>query len=209
MLLVASGAVPTDPGCLPGPQWAGRGAPLTEPGRPPWVGAVSSPLGPSECPVPLQPQTGPRVLLCPPAGPPQLLGAVQGSVLTTGRVSPASSRLRLAVLPEDQLQMKWRESEGGSLGYLVQVKPRAGKGSVHLAGPAAGVLVCAQLLHPSTHAVRGGEVPRDGSRGVSPMRSHPHIQLMPMAPSVPLEETRTPSSSLGPFQNSARPRAGL
>ncbi|XP_045742247.1 collagen alpha-1(XX) chain [Mirounga angustirostris] len=38
----------------------------------------------------------------------------------------ASSRLRLAVLPEDQLQMKWRESEGGSLGYLVQLKPRAG-----------------------------------------------------------------------------------
>nr|XP_035940541.1 collagen alpha-1(XX) chain [Halichoerus grypus] len=96
------------------------------PSLPPWVGAVSSPLGPSEGPVPLQPQTGPRVLLCPPAGPPRLLGAVQGSVLTTGRVSPASSRLRLAVLPEDQLQMKWRESEGGSLGYLVQVKPRAG-----------------------------------------------------------------------------------
>ncbi|KAF4023430.1 hypothetical protein G4228_015042 [Cervus hanglu yarkandensis] len=38
----------------------------------------------------------------------------------------ASGRLRLAVLPEDRLQMKWRESEGSSLGYLVQVKPRAG-----------------------------------------------------------------------------------
>uniref|UniRef100_A0A8C9CWG7 Collagen alpha-1(XX) chain n=1 Tax=Phocoena sinus TaxID=42100 RepID=A0A8C9CWG7_PHOSS len=35
-------------------------------------------------------------------------------------------RLRLVVLPEDRLQMKWRESEGSSLGYLVQVKPRAG-----------------------------------------------------------------------------------
>ncbi|XP_057385738.1 collagen alpha-1(XX) chain [Balaenoptera acutorostrata] len=38
----------------------------------------------------------------------------------------AGGRLRLAVLPEDRLQMKWRESEGSSLGYLVQVKPRAG-----------------------------------------------------------------------------------
>ncbi|KAI4538288.1 hypothetical protein MG293_011691 [Ovis ammon polii] len=38
----------------------------------------------------------------------------------------ASGRLRLTVLPEDRLQMKWRESEGSSLGYLVQVKPRAG-----------------------------------------------------------------------------------
>ncbi|XP_037589823.1 collagen alpha-1(XX) chain isoform X2 [Cebus imitator] len=38
----------------------------------------------------------------------------------------ASGRLRLAVLPEDQLQMKWRESEGSGLGYLVQVKPMAG-----------------------------------------------------------------------------------
>uniref|UniRef100_A0A8C3X363 Collagen alpha-1(XX) chain n=1 Tax=Catagonus wagneri TaxID=51154 RepID=A0A8C3X363_9CETA len=39
---------------------------------------------------------------------------------------PASGRLRLTVLPEDRLQMKWRESEGSSLGYLVQVKPMAG-----------------------------------------------------------------------------------
>uniref|UniRef100_A0A8C8XYL6 Collagen alpha-1(XX) chain n=1 Tax=Panthera leo TaxID=9689 RepID=A0A8C8XYL6_PANLE len=38
----------------------------------------------------------------------------------------ASGRLRLAVLPEDRLQMKWSESEGSSLGYLVQVKPMAG-----------------------------------------------------------------------------------
>ncbi|KAL0595826.1 Collagen alpha-1 chain [Plecturocebus cupreus] len=38
----------------------------------------------------------------------------------------AGGGLRLAVLPEDQLQMKWRESEGSGLGYLVQVKPMAG-----------------------------------------------------------------------------------
>lgn len=31
------------------------------------------------------------------------------------------------MLPEDRLQMKWRESDGSSLGYLVQVKPMAGK----------------------------------------------------------------------------------
>ncbi|XP_029774395.1 collagen alpha-1(XX) chain isoform X3 [Suricata suricatta] len=37
-----------------------------------------------------------------------------------------SGRLRLAVLPEDRLQMKWWESEGSGLGYLVQVKPMAG-----------------------------------------------------------------------------------
>uniref|UniRef100_A0A8C2QW82 Collagen alpha-1(XX) chain n=1 Tax=Capra hircus TaxID=9925 RepID=A0A8C2QW82_CAPHI len=46
--------------------------------------------------------------------------------LTACPASPASGRLRLTVLPEDRLQMKWRESEGSSLGYLVQVKPRAG-----------------------------------------------------------------------------------
>uniref|UniRef100_A0A8I3PDD4 Collagen type XX alpha 1 chain n=1 Tax=Canis lupus familiaris TaxID=9615 RepID=A0A8I3PDD4_CANLF len=45
-----------------------------------------------------------------------------GTVLARG----SSGRLRLAVLPEDRLQMKWRESEGSSLGYLVQVKPMAG-----------------------------------------------------------------------------------
>nr|KAF6470990.1 collagen type XX alpha 1 chain [Molossus molossus] len=38
----------------------------------------------------------------------------------------ASGRLKLVVLPEDRLQMKWTESEGRSLGYLVQVKPMAG-----------------------------------------------------------------------------------
>ncbi|ELK25837.1 Collagen alpha-1(XX) chain [Myotis davidii] len=38
----------------------------------------------------------------------------------------ANGRLQLAVLPEDQLQIKWTESEGGGLGYLVQLKPMAG-----------------------------------------------------------------------------------
>lgn len=35
------------------------------------------------------------------------------------------------MLPEDQLQIKWTESEGGGLGYLVQVKPMAGM-ALHL-----------------------------------------------------------------------------
>ncbi|XP_059751998.1 collagen alpha-1(XX) chain isoform X5 [Balaenoptera ricei] len=46
--------------------------------------------------------------------------------VTLGLGQGQGGRLRLAVLPEDRLQMKWRESEGSSLGYLVQVKPRAG-----------------------------------------------------------------------------------
>lgn len=45
---------------------------------------------------------------------------------TSNPVVTVSSRLRLAVLPEDQLQMKWRETEGNGLGYLVQVTPMAG-----------------------------------------------------------------------------------
>ncbi|KAM9296202.1 collagen alpha-1(XX) chain [Gastrophryne carolinensis] len=39
---------------------------------------------------------------------------------------PGSGRLRLAVLAEDRLQMKWRETEGVSNGYKVLVKPLAG-----------------------------------------------------------------------------------
>lgn len=35
------------------------------------------------------------------------------------------------MLPEDQLQIKWTESEGVGLGYLVQVKPMAGM-ALHL-----------------------------------------------------------------------------
>ncbi|XP_019492691.1 PREDICTED: collagen alpha-1(XX) chain [Hipposideros armiger] len=47
--------------------------------------------------------------------------------VTLGRgQGQASGRLRLAVLPEDRLQMKWKESDGSGLGYLVQVKPMAG-----------------------------------------------------------------------------------
>ncbi|KAM5245931.1 collagen alpha-1(XX) chain [Ctenodactylus gundi] len=48
-----------------------------------------------------------------------------GTTLAHGQ-GQGVSHLRLAVLPEDQLQMKWRESEGSDLGYLVQVKPMAG-----------------------------------------------------------------------------------
>ncbi|CAH6776643.1 Col20a1 [Phodopus roborovskii] len=48
-----------------------------------------------------------------------------GATLVLGQ-EQVSGRLRLAVLPEDQLQMKWREAEGNGLGYLVQVTPMAG-----------------------------------------------------------------------------------
>ncbi|KAM6147533.1 collagen alpha-1(XX) chain [Erethizon dorsatum] len=48
-----------------------------------------------------------------------------GAILAHGQ-GQGGGRLRLAVLPEDRLQMKWRESRGGGLGYLVQVKPMAG-----------------------------------------------------------------------------------
>ncbi|XP_047395544.1 collagen alpha-1(XX) chain [Sciurus carolinensis] len=48
-----------------------------------------------------------------------------GTTLAHG-LGQASGHLRLTVLPEDRLQMKWRESEGSGLGYLVQVKPMAG-----------------------------------------------------------------------------------
>ncbi|XP_077908277.1 collagen alpha-1(XX) chain isoform X7 [Ictidomys tridecemlineatus] len=66
------------------------------------------------------------------------LGQGSGSTSTSGPTShlptmepwgnsnPVSSHLRLTVLPEDRLQMKWRESVGSGLGYLVQVKPMAG-----------------------------------------------------------------------------------
>uniref|UniRef100_H0VW62 Collagen type XX alpha 1 chain n=1 Tax=Cavia porcellus TaxID=10141 RepID=H0VW62_CAVPO len=49
-----------------------------------------------------------------------------GAVLAHGQ-GQGGGRLRLAVLPEDRLQMKWREPRGGGLGYLVQVTPTAGK----------------------------------------------------------------------------------
>ncbi|XP_068120137.1 collagen alpha-1(XX) chain [Hyperolius riggenbachi] len=40
--------------------------------------------------------------------------------------TPGSGRLRLAVLAEDRLQMKWKEAEGTSGGYKVLVKPVTG-----------------------------------------------------------------------------------
>ncbi|XP_053309723.1 collagen alpha-1(XX) chain [Spea bombifrons] len=47
----------------------------------------------------------------------QIIGRVQAQ---------GSGRLRLAVLSEDRVQMKWKESEGLSNGYKVLVKPIAG-----------------------------------------------------------------------------------
>uniref|UniRef100_A0A8C6AL62 Collagen alpha-1(XX) chain n=1 Tax=Monodon monoceros TaxID=40151 RepID=A0A8C6AL62_MONMO len=61
-----------------------------------------------------------------PRGPHSWLGRLPGGSPDPRPAFAASGRLRLVVLPEDRLQMKWRESEGSSLGYLVQVKPRAG-----------------------------------------------------------------------------------
>uniref|UniRef100_A0A674I1D0 Collagen alpha-1(XX) chain n=1 Tax=Terrapene triunguis TaxID=2587831 RepID=A0A674I1D0_9SAUR len=39
---------------------------------------------------------------------------------------PGPNRLKLTVLSEDRLQMKWKETEGNTNGYKVQVKPMAG-----------------------------------------------------------------------------------
>lgn len=66
------------------------------------------------------------------------------------------------MLPEDRLQMKWRESEGSSLGYLVQVKPRAGRG-----------LRLASVQTDGEHAQHGGR--SAGSPGLCPTSSlSPH-----------------------------------
>lgn len=43
-----------------------------------------------------------------------------------GSSSPGSGRLKLTVLSEDRLQMKWKETEGNINGYKVRVKPMAG-----------------------------------------------------------------------------------
>ncbi|XP_035755165.1 collagen alpha-1(XX) chain [Egretta garzetta] len=43
-----------------------------------------------------------------------------------GRVGQGSGRLKLTVLSEDRLQMKWKETEGNINGYKVRVKPMAG-----------------------------------------------------------------------------------
>ncbi|KAF7248796.1 Collagen alpha-1(XX) chain [Varanus komodoensis] len=40
--------------------------------------------------------------------------------------SQGSNRLKLTVLSEDRLQMKWKETEGNTSGYKVRVKPMAG-----------------------------------------------------------------------------------
>ncbi|KAJ7417494.1 Collagen alpha-1(XX) chain [Willisornis vidua] len=43
-----------------------------------------------------------------------------------GRAGQGSGRLKLTVLSEDRLQMKWKETEGNISGYKVRVKPMAG-----------------------------------------------------------------------------------
>uniref|UniRef100_A0A669NZU2 Collagen alpha-1(XX) chain n=1 Tax=Phasianus colchicus TaxID=9054 RepID=A0A669NZU2_PHACC len=43
-----------------------------------------------------------------------------------GRGGQGSGRLKLTVLSEDRLQMKWKETEGNISGYKVRVKPMAG-----------------------------------------------------------------------------------
>ncbi|GAB5569015.1 collagen alpha-1(XX) chain isoform X7 [Prionailurus iriomotensis] len=63
---------------------------------------------------------------CPCVPPPRGLPLAVAGCCRGTRPETRSGRLRLAVLPEDRLQMKWSESEGSSLGYLVQVKPMAG-----------------------------------------------------------------------------------
>ncbi|XP_023560069.1 collagen alpha-1(XX) chain [Octodon degus] len=95
--------------------------------------------GPAADPIPVPPGPEPQ----PPQqgwGPPPGRGQVLGAYswwgqrrrsgrlwgLLTPRPGCAAGRLRLVVLPEDRLQMKWRESRGAGLGYLVQVKPMAG-----------------------------------------------------------------------------------
>uniref|UniRef100_A0A8C3Q616 Uncharacterized protein n=1 Tax=Geospiza parvula TaxID=87175 RepID=A0A8C3Q616_GEOPR len=57
------------------------------------------------------------------------VGFVAGIAATTARprlLSPGSGRLKLTVLSEDRLQMKWKETEGNISGYKVRVKPMAG-----------------------------------------------------------------------------------
>lgn len=55
-------------------------------------------------------------------------GGFGGRNCTHGHVSssPGSGRLKLTVLSEDRLQMKWKETEGNTSGYKVRVKPMAG-----------------------------------------------------------------------------------
>ncbi|XP_042318371.1 collagen alpha-1(XX) chain-like [Sceloporus undulatus] len=46
--------------------------------------------------------------------------------ITLQVLSQGSNRLKLTVLSEDRLQMKWKETEGNTNGYKVRVKPMAG-----------------------------------------------------------------------------------
>lgn len=67
-----------------------------------------------------------------------------------------SGRLRLAVLMEDRLQMKWKEAEGTSNVYKVLVKPLTGKcaeDSEHFYGRTLG------LLHISQNSLASTGVP--------------------------------------------------
>lgn len=110
-------------------------------------------------------------------------GSYWGSVLTAGPVSPASGRVRLAVLPEDQLQMDWKESGGGGLGYLVQVKPRAGKEWGARCPP------------PCAHPPRtGGPAPQEHRRGLSLPTAAPWAGVCTGAPPRLLEQRKSPRS---------------
>ncbi|XP_075427606.1 collagen alpha-1(XX) chain isoform X3 [Ascaphus truei] len=57
---------------------------------------------------------------------PLLVCAVILTQITSSAQTQGSGRLRLAVLSEDRLQMKWKEAEGLTSGYKVLVKPMAG-----------------------------------------------------------------------------------
>lgn len=76
------------------------------------------------------------------------------------------------MLPEDRLQMKWSESEGSSLGYLVQVKPMAGKvplGEVPVPCPSSHT----RVRLPHWHGERGGRRAFKGPAAVSPHPARP------------------------------------
>lgn len=128
-------------------------------------------LGPSEGPVPLQPQISPQVLRCPlvgGAGPPRLPGAVLGSALT-----PRSC------LPSEQPPEAGRAARGpaadeveGGGGERPRL-PGAGEARGRYgapAGPVAGTLLWAQLFQPSTRVSTGGKDSGDRSGRVRPVR---------------------------------------
>ncbi|XP_053169524.1 collagen alpha-1(XX) chain isoform X2 [Hemicordylus capensis] len=51
---------------------------------------------------------------------------ILGSYIMVQVCGQGSNRLKLTVLSEDRLQMKWKETEGNTNGYKVRVKPMAG-----------------------------------------------------------------------------------